>query len=408
MLLFWIVSVLLTVVLALVIILPLTRGRAESLNSRNQLNTELYKQRLQELEQDRDQGLLEEGEEATQELQKSLLDDVVTERPQQYRSGTWLWLPAVLIVIVVAYAGYWQIGAYNKVEQWQDNTGRLSELTRQVLIEPDGDITEQDMQDLIQGLRTKLYTDGDDFRGWLLLGRLTLEMRDGETARDALDKAMKLAKQPEQSYMVMVPYAEALAITGEALRAENIIKQVLAEDPNNLEAWSVFAFMAMQQDNLTAAIARWQEILQRMSPSNPRYNMVERSVAFAEQRLADEDHVPVTGPRYEVEVNTSSNTPYHPGAVLFVYAMDGEAGGSAAPLVAQRIENPGFPLTVTLSNADAMRPDNNMNGHDSVVIKARLAPSGNVADTTDAWEGSSGVLSTEQDKQLSIVIDTEL
>ncbi|MBO1519808.1 c-type cytochrome biogenesis protein CcmI [Oceanisphaera pacifica] len=408
MLLFWIVSALLTLVLALVIILPLTRGRAESINSRNQLNTELYKQRLQELEQDREQGLLEESEEATQELQKSLLDDVVSERPQQYRSGVWLWLPAVLIVIAVSVVGYWQMGAYSKVEQWQDNTGRLSELTRQVLLEPDGDITEQDMLDLIQGLRTKLYTDGDDFRGWLLLGRLTLEMRDGETARDALDKAMQLATQPEQSYMVMVPYAEALAITGEALRAENIIKQVLAEDPNNLEAWSVFAFMAMQQDNLTAAIARWQEILQRMSPSNPRYTMVERSVAFAEQRLAEEDHVPVTGPRYEVEVNTSSNTPYHPGAVLFVYAMDGETGGSAAPLVAQRIENPGFPLTVTLTNADAMRPDNNMNGHSSVVIKARLAPSGNVADTTGAWEGSSRVLSTEQDKQLSIVIDTEL
>lgn len=408
MLLFWIVSVLLTALLALVIILPLTRGRAESSNSRNQLNTQLYKQRLKELEQEREQGLLEESEEATQELQKSLLDDVVIERPQQYRTGVWLWLPAVLIVIAVAYAGYWQMGAYSKVSQWQDNAGRLSELTRQVLLEPDGDVTEQDMIDLIQSLRTKLHTDGDDFRGWLLLGRLTLEMRDGESARDALDKAMQFAEQPEQSYMVMVPYAEALAITGEALRAENMIKQVLAKDPNNLEAWSVFAFMAMQQDNLTAAIARWQEILQRMSPDNPRYSMIERSVAFAEQRLSEEDHVPVTGPRYEVEVTMASSIPYHPGAILFVYAMDAESGASAAPLVAQRIENPSFPLTLTLSNADAMRPDNNMNGRDAVIIKARIAPSGNVADTTDAWEGSSAVLSTEKDSQLAIMIDTPL
>ncbi|WP_417614567.1 c-type cytochrome biogenesis protein CcmI [Oceanisphaera sp.] len=401
--LFWIVSVLLTLLLALVIILPLTRGRAESSQSRNQLNTELYKQRLQELEQDKEQGLLEEGEQATQELQKSLLDDVVVEQPKQYRAGSWLWLPAMLVVLVVAYGGYWQLGAYNQVAQWQNNAGRLSELTRQVLLEPDGDVTEQDMIDLIQSLRTKLHVDGDDFRGWLLLGRLALEMRDGATARDALEKAMTLTDKPEQ---VMVPYAEALSMTGEALRAENIIKQLLARNPDNLEAWSVFAFMAMQQEDLAAAIARWQQILHRMSPDNPRYAMIERSVAFAEQRLAEGNHAPVTGPRYEVEVNTASAIPYHPGAVLFVYAID--AKGGDVPLVAQRIENPSFPLTITLSNADAMRPNINMNGRDAVIVKARIAPSGNVTDTTDAWEGRSSVLSTNKDSQLSIFIDTPL
>lgn len=401
--LFWIASGLLTLLLALVIILPLTRGRAESSHSRNQLNTQLYRQRLQELEQDRDQGLLDEGESAAQELQKSLLDDVITETPQQYRHGIWLWLPAVLIVVAVAYAGYWQLGAYRHVVQWQDNADRLGELSRQVLIEPDGEVTEQDMKDLIQSLRTKLHQNGDDFRGWLLLGRLTLEMGDGETARDALEKALKLTDTPDA---VMVPYAEALAMTGEALRAENMIKQVLAKDPDNLEAWSVFAFMAVQQDNLTAAIARWQQILQRMSPDNPRYAMIERSVAFAERRLTETDNAPVTGPRFEVEVNAASAVPYHPGAVLFVYAVDGQGG--EMPLVARRIERPSFPLTVTLSNADAMVASNNLSGRDSVVIKARIAPSGNVTDTTDAWEGRSGVLSTGEDSQLSIFIDTPL
>lgn len=401
--LFWIASGLLTLLLALVIILPLTRGRAESSHSRNQLNTQLYRQRLQELEQDRDQGLLEEGESAAQELQKSLLDDVVTETPQQYRRGVWLWLPAVLIVVVVAYAGYWQLGAYRNVVQWQDNAARLGELSRKVLIDQNAEVTEQDMKDLIQSLRTKLHQNGDDFRGWLLLGRLTLEMGDGETARDALEKALKLTDTPDA---VIVPYAEALTMTGEALRAENMIKQVLAKDPDNLEAWSVFAFMAVQQDNLTAAIARWQQILQRMSPDNPRYAMIERSVAFAERRLTETDNAPVTGPRFEVEVNAASAVPYHPGAVLFVYAVD--AQGGEMPLVARRIERPSFPLTITLSNADAMVASNNLSGRDSVVIKARIAPSGNVTDTTDAWEGRSGVLSTDEDSQLSIFIDTAL
>ncbi|MBU3823479.1 MAG: c-type cytochrome biogenesis protein CcmI [Candidatus Oceanisphaera merdipullorum] len=403
MILFWIGSGVLTLILALVIILPLTRGRAESSQSRNQLNTELYKQRLKELEEDSAQGLLEEGELATKELQQSLLDDVVVEQPQHYKRGVHLWLPAVVIVVLVGYVGYFQFGAYDRVSEWQHNSGRLSELTQKVLLEPNGDVTEQDMMDLIQSLRTKLYLDGDDFRGWLLLGRLTLEMRDGNTAREAFEKAMTLTDDPES---VLVPYAEALAISGEELRGESIIKQVLAKDPDDLEAWSVFAFMAIQQNNFTAAIARWQQILQRMTPDNPRYAMIERSVNFAKERLAEQDEATVVGPRFQVEVKTGANTPYHPGAVLFVYAMD--AAGADVPLVAQRIENPSFPLTLTLSNKDAMRPNVNLNGHDKVIIKARLAPSGNVTDKTGAWEGSSEVLSTDADRQLSVVIDTEL
>ncbi|MBL1378350.1 c-type cytochrome biogenesis protein CcmI [Zobellella iuensis] len=401
--LFWIFSALLTAILALVIILPLTRGRAESSHSRNELNTQLYRQRLLELEQDSEQGLLEDSEAAERELQKSLLDDMVQEPQLNTRKSPALWLPAVLVVIAVSYAGYWQVGAHREVAQWQDASGRLAELSRRILVEQDESMTEQDVRELMLALRTRLHQDGDDFRGWLLLGRLALEMRDGETAKESLEKAMNLTADVQA---VVVPYAEALAMTGETLRAEGLIKNALVQDPDNLEAWSVFAFMALQQDDFATAAERWREMLTRMSPDNPRYAMIERSVAFAEQRLAAADTTPVTGPRYEVEVNTSSSVPYHPGSVLFVFAVD--AAGGEMPLVARRIEQPAFPLTITLSNADAMVADNNLSSREAVVIKARIAPSGNVADVTHAWEGRSGVLSTDEDRRISVMIDTPL
>lgn len=401
--LFWIFSVGLTALLALVIVLPLLRGRVESAESRNELNTRLYRQRLQELEQDREQGLLEDSESARLELQKSLLDDVVPEPALQRRRSPLLWLPAVLMVVVIAYAGYWQIGAHREVAQWQDASGRLAELSRRVLVEQDESVTEQDVRELMLALRTRLHQQGDDYRGWLLLGRLALEMRDGETARDALEKALG---RTDDTGAVVVPYAEALAMTGETLRAEGLIKETLARDPDNLEAWSVFAFMALQQDDYATAAERWHDMLARMAPDNPRYVMIERSIAFAEQRLAAADTTPVAGPRYEVEINTSSSVPYHPGAVLFVFAVD--ADGGEMPLVARRIEQPAFPLTITLSNADAMVAENNLSSRERVIVKARLAPSGNVADSTDAWEGHSGVLNTDEDSRIRVIIDTPL
>ncbi|ATG73231.1 c-type cytochrome biogenesis protein CcmI [Zobellella denitrificans] len=401
--LFWIFSAGLTALLALVIILPLIRGRAESSQSRNEFNTRLYRQRLRELEQDSEQGLLEDGEAAERELQKSLLDDMVQEPKLSTGRSPLLWLPAVLMVIAISYGAYWQLGAHREVAQWQQASERLGELSRRMLVEQDESLTEQDVRELMLGLRTRLHRDGDDFRGWLLLGRLALEMRDGETARESLEKAMNLSGDMQS---VAVPYAEALAMTGETLRAEGLIEAVLEQNPDNLEAWSVFAFMALQQDDFATAAERWKAMLARMSPDNPRYAMIERSVAFAEQRLAAADSAPVSGPRYEVQINTSSSVPYHPGSVLFVFAVDAEGG--EMPLVARRIEQPAFPLTITLSNADAMVPDNNLSSREAVIIKARLAPSGNVADTTHAWEGRSGTLATDEDRRLSVMIDTPL
>lgn len=402
--LFWILCAGLTLLLALIIIFPLTRGRAESSHSRNELNTQLYRQRIKELEQDSELGLLEDDEALQQELQKSLLDDVVTNETKARDGRSPLTIISALVLMIAVSVGvYWQVGAHEEVAEWQRVSGNLQELSRKVLIEPDESVTEQDVRELILALRTRLHQDGDDYRGWLLLGRLSLEMRDGETAREALEKAIKLTDEPEAVY---VPYAEALAMTGENLRAEQMIRNVLVSQPGNLEAWSVFAFMAVQQNDFEQARARWQQMLEIMSPEHPRYAMIQRSIAFAEQQMSSNQQAPVTGPRYQIEINTGTSVPYHPGAVLFVFAVD--ANGGEMPLVARRIEQPAFPLSVTLSNADAMVPDNNMSSRDEIIIKARIAPSGNVTDITNAWEGRSGVLSTSEDKQLSVIIDTPL
>lgn len=402
--LFWILCAGLTLLLALIIIFPLIRGRAESSHSRNELNTQLYRQRIKELEQDSELGLLEDDEALQQELQKSLLDDVVTNETKARDSRSPLTIISALVLMIAVSVGvYWQVGAHEEVAEWQRVSGNLQELSRKVLIEPDESVTEQDVRELILALRTRLHQDGDDYRGWLLLGRLSLEMRDGETAREALEKAIKLTDEPEAVY---VPYAEALAMTGENLRAEQMIRNVLVSQPGNLEAWSVFAFMAVQQNDFEQARARWQQMLDIMSPEHPRYAMIQRSIAFAEQQMSSNQQAPVTGPRYQIEINTGTSVPYHPGAVLFVFAVD--ANGGEMPLVARRIEQPAFPLSVTLSNADAMVPDNNMSSRDEIIIKARIAPSGNVTDVTNAWEGRSGVLSTSEDKQLSVIIDTPL
>jgi len=67
----------LTLVVALICFYPLLRSvKAKEDKKRDELNKALYFSRLQEIEQDNQQGLVENVEQLKQELQKTLLEDL--------------------------------------------------------------------------------------------------------------------------------------------------------------------------------------------------------------------------------------------------------------------------------------------------------------------------------------------
>ena len=85
-----------------------------------------------------------------------------------------------------------------------------------------------------------------------------------------------------------------------------------------------------------------------------------------------------------------------PGAVLFVVArIPGQAG---PPLAAQRVDGPGFPLDVGLSDADAMLPGAKISDQPELAITARLSASGQTTrgagdyEAQGAWQAGQGPL----------------
>ena len=74
---FALIFILTTLVVALICFYPLLRQfKAKHWQKRDDLNKALYFSRLEEIEQDNSQGLVENVEQLKQELQKTLLDDV--------------------------------------------------------------------------------------------------------------------------------------------------------------------------------------------------------------------------------------------------------------------------------------------------------------------------------------------
>lgn len=408
---FWIVIAALLALVSLALVLPLWRGEGKQSISRSALNKQLYRQRLLEIGEEREQGILAEEPDSLVELQRSLLDDI-PDVEQTARGGKSLvWIPGVLVLVVVSLGLYYKLGAWQEVSRWQDANSRLGELSNRILVERNAEVTEQDLMDFMLGLRTRLKDEPNDYRGWLLLGRLSLDGNDPEMAREALERAYGLTPQKA---MVAVPYAQALMMTGDDAQADELLRSAIALDPANIEARSVYAFMALQKEDFKTALQRWREMLPLMEKGSTRYTMVERSIDYAEQQLKQRgmatpgvpaiqsEQAQTQAPAQVLEVK-AGEFPLHvtlaPGiqlpedAHLFVFAVI--PNGPSMPIAVKRIPGPQFPLTLSLGDGDAMMEGSKLAAYPQLQFKARLSRGGNVMNKEGAFEGVSAPIPTD-------------
>ncbi|HHQ4528965.1 TPA: c-type cytochrome biogenesis protein CcmI [Aeromonas hydrophila] len=405
---FWIVIAALLVLVSLALVLPLWRGEGKQSISRSALNKQLYRQRLLEIGEEREQGVLAEEQDTLIELQRSLLDDI-PDVEQTARGGkSMIWIPGVLVLVVVSLGLYYKLGSWQEVSRWQDANSRLGELSNRILVERDTEVTEQDLLDFTLALRTRLKDEPNDYRGWLLLGRLSLDGNDPEMAREALERAYGLAPQKA---MVAVPYAQALMMTGDDAQADQLLRVAIAQDPANIEARSVYAFMALQKEDFKTALQRWREMLPLMEKGSTRYTMVERSIDYAEQQLkkrgmasavvpaeasgqnvASDQVLEVKAGEFPLKVTLADGIALPEDAHLFVFAVI--PNGPPMPIAVKRIPGPHFPLTLSLGDGDAMMEGNKLAAYPELQFKARLSRGGNVMNKEGAFEGVSVPVAT--------------
>jgi cytochrome c-type biogenesis protein CcmI len=187
--LFWISTVVLVVVAIVLLALTLNSKKANNDEQlRDELNKAFYKDRLTELEEETNEGLVENQQDLIDDLKQSLLDDIPNqaETKKTSLSPMTILVPSVVLVVVMTYGLYMHFGGAGKVQQWQEVSGRLPELSKRLMGESAEPMTEDEMQDLTLALRTRLHYQPDDSTGWLLLGRIALANRDVTTATDAM------------------------------------------------------------------------------------------------------------------------------------------------------------------------------------------------------------------------------
>jgi cytochrome c-type biogenesis protein CcmH len=248
---------------------------------------------------------------------------------------------------------------------------------------------QQQMDDLLGKLKTKLAENPNDVNGWLLLGRSYSTMQKYALALDAFQNAYD--KSQGENVEAIIGLGEALAMTDEASlggRAGRLFDAALEKAPNHPKALWYGSIAALQSGDLRKGRDRLQLLLAQNPPAELR-SMLERQIQDLDQQLAEAGQgAPAAAGgsegagapakrtiRVAVSVAPQVRDQLKSGAMpLFILARDPAAGGP--PLAVQRHSSSDLPLTIELTERDAMIAARTIASVPRVQVVARLSRSG--------------------------------
>ncbi len=371
---FWLtIIVLLLISSALLIIPALRKPNGKDETSRDAINKAYYQQRLNELSDDEDQGVVTDRETLVAELQHNLLEDIPEGQSQSAQApfNKMTLVPGVLLLVVVSLGLYLNTGGLAQVMQWQQVMKEMPELRQRA---DNGQLSSpEDIARFGLGLRTNLLSDPTNVRDWTMLGLAGLKLGDGGMALQSYEKAYALA--PNDAYIQII-YAKLLTRSNDPndiKDAAKILKKMIAADPNNVDALSALAMNAFGQGDFNQAIAAWEKVI-ALSPADAKgLDVIKSSLAYAKSQVA------ANGSKVSVVLTLSPEVQKQlpaQGSIL-IAVTDGK---SPIPIAVKQLPLGVFPLELSLDDSNAMMPSRLLSELKQVKITATIT-SDDIADT---------------------------
>ncbi|MGO2419965.1 c-type cytochrome biogenesis protein CcmI [Vibrio casei] len=404
---FWIGTALLLVVSCILIVYPLLNPKEiDEATQRDDLNKAFYKDRLAELESEDQAGIVGNKSDLVTDLKQLLLDDIPDSKSDAKVSAEkvkWMTIPVILFMIILSYGMYAMYGAQDKVSHWTNVASNLPELSKK-LMNPNGvQLTDQEMNDLTLGLRTRLQSTPNDATGWVLLGRIGLANRDIETAIGALTRADKITPDNPE---IMLSLSQALLFSADQVdldRAKDILNYLMHQPKVDLRVYSLLAFNAYNDGNYGKAIEFWKKLQAQIGQDDSRYAMLERSINTAQRELDLQSNPQSKQPQgtpVKITISLSSEVEVPKSGVLIVSIHS--ADGSPMPIAAGRYTLTEFPVTVVLDDSNSMIESRKLSSLSDIMVRARIDTDGNVSTRDNDWHGESLPIRLGDDVAISI------
>lgn len=283
---FWILVTIITLIIGVVAFYPLLKQRQNlSAQKRDSLNKAFYFDRLKEVEREVEEGIIEDKEQTTLELQQSLLDDIPEQSSQQANtkfSFGKVWFIALILGVGGISAGiYWNVGSWFSGTMLEMSHKKLDYFYERIKTEETDPLSEQELNQFAMALRVELQNNPQDDKSWFMLGQVGMALDNGQLALDSFAKASKL-KPDNTQYKLR--HAEILLFSEDPKdksQGEQLLKEVIRVDHTNTNALSLLAFRAFEQEDYKMAAMTWGMMLKLMPEDDPRRETIERSIQSA-------------------------------------------------------------------------------------------------------------------------------
>ncbi len=422
---FWGLTSVMMVVALLFIVPPLLRSRKTLTVSRDDLNTEVIKTQLGELEADLQAGKLDQAqyEPARKDLERELLYDLSSSiddlKPRSARSSRWAALVLAVAIPLCAILLYMQLGS-------KELTGILEQAS---VSQPASAMRQpaaaRSLEAVVIQLVERLRTQPDDPQGWVLLAKSYTALKRFSDAVEAYGNARRLGgDQPE----LLADYADALVVASGGRftkQATKLLQRALEIQPDYAKALWLSGHWKYQNGAFDEAIQYWQRVAAQVPEDSPDARVIARQIEQARQKLgmtADSEmqaavsaSSPVTGfiePAAEkvlqvrVSLDSQLSTQVDPEDTVFIFARAAE--GSRMPLAIVRKQVKDLPVTVTLDDSSAMSAAMRLSEFEEVSLTARISRSGNAIPTSGDLQGTVSPVRTQGTEIIDLIIDTTL
>lgn len=289
---FWLAIIFITLIVCIVAFYPLLKkNRQINDTKRDSLNKAFYFDRLKEVENEANEGVIDDPEQTKLELQQNLLDDIPETKQTAETSSLNLgkaWFVSLIILVGgVSFAVYSSVGSWFSNSMLDTTHQKLDYFYERLKTEDTNPLSSEEMNQFAMALRVDLQTNPQDDQKWYMLGQIGMALDDGQLAHDAFSKAAQL-KPDNLAYKLS--HAQLLLFSEspeDKKQGEGLLKEIIRQDHTNFNALSLLAFHSFEKEDFKMAAMTWGMMLKLLPDEDPRKITVERSFNMALSNLSD-------------------------------------------------------------------------------------------------------------------------
>jgi len=337
----------------------------------------------------------------------------------------------ILLLPLVGYVLYQQVGTPRALDP------ALTRAPERVATQQ-GHEANTDLGTLTERLRKRLEENPDDVQGWVLLGRSYKNLQNYPKAIEAFENAERLSPGIP---LVQVELVEARLFTSNDPKFTPdmvaTLEKAVAEEPALQKGLWLLGIAAAQEGDDARALEWWEKLHAQLEPGSSIEQSLNEQIAQIRTRLGQDAPpepvsappagtapAPVTAPAEQtasggteilIELSEAASQSWPgiaagavpEGAILFIIARpEGMAGGP--PLGVRRINQPRFPLQVTLTDGDSMMPQRPISSVERLELQARLSLSGRPTPSAGDWQNVAVGIARGSTEPTTLVLDQKV